>query len=404
MLRGAYLLLTHCGRNRRYLPTWHAVAMTSSSRPGGRRRPRGPRRLVDVDTLEQFDQLVAAGADSMAGWRLENLDLTGRGPQLRRLHARGALFLGCELSPADEASLRDRGALLFPDVPDVPFDPYRATLYSPAELYAGLDDGYEHTADATIYAWSRQSSTGESGVGAALAATLHDHAIDEALSEYVTGRPVVGVMGGHAQLRDRSEYADAVRLGRALADAGLVVGTGGGAGAVEGADLGARGAGLVDSDLDDVLERLGRVRDFRASVTDWPRPAFDVAAGLPVGEGGIGIPTWYYGHEPPHVFATAVAKYFRNAIREDTLLQVCTAGIVFLPGAAGTVQEIFQDACENYYAEPGGRAPMVLVGRTHWTEAFPAWPLVRQIASERGFADSVHLVDSWDDVTAVLSG
>ena len=31
-------------------------------------------------------------------------------------------------------------------------------------------------------------------------------------------------------------------------------------------------------------------------------------------------------------FATAIAKYFRNAIREAILLQVCDAGIVFLPG------------------------------------------------------------------------
>jgi|tagenome__1003787_1003787.scaffolds.fasta_scaffold20945644_2 predicted Rossmann-fold nucleotide-binding protein len=378
--------------------------MTSRSPVDDRRWPRGPRRTVDVDTLDQFDALVASGADSMARWRLQDLDLTGRGPELRRLQARGALFLGCELTPADEASLRARGALLFPDVPDVPFDPYRATLYSPDELYSGLDDGYAHTADARIYAWSRQRSSGEPGVAAALAATLHDHAIDEALGEHLSGRRVVGVMGGHAQRRGTPAYADAVRLGRALAGAGLLVGTGGGPGAMEGANLGVRCAALADRDLDEVLKRIGRVPDFRPSVTDWARAAFDVAADLPDGDGGIGIPTWFYGQEPPHVFATGVAKYFRNAIREDTLLQVCNAGIVFLPGAAGTVQEIFQDACENYYAEPGARAPMVLVGREHWTVTLPAWPLVRQMAAERGFEQEVHLVDAWDEVMPLLSG
>ena len=76
----------------------------------------------------------------------------------------------------------------------------------------------------------------------------------------------------------------------------------------------------------------------------------------------LGIPTWHYGHEPPNVFASAIAKYFRNAMREAMLLEVCDAGIVFLPGAAGTVQEVFQDACENYYADPASVAPMVLVG------------------------------------------
>jgi hypothetical protein len=46
---------------------------------------------------------------------------------------------------------------------------------------------------------------------------------------------------------------------------------------------------------------------------------------------------------------------------------------------------------------------MVLVGREHWTETLPAWPLVRQMAAERGFSESVHLVDAWDEVLPLLS-
>ena len=86
----------------------------------------------------------------------------------------------------------------------------------------------------------------------------------------------------------------------------------------------------------------------------------------------LGSPTCRYGDEPPHVFATAVAKYFRNAVREAILLQVCDAGIAFLPGAGGTVQEVFQDACENYYADEAAVAPMVLIGARYWTEQVPA--------------------------------
>ena len=88
------------------------------------------------------------------------------------------------------------------------------------------------------------------------------------------------------------------------------------------------------------------------------------------------------GHEPPNPFATSIAKYFKNATREAILLQVCNAGIVFLPGAAGTVQEVFQDACENYYADPASIAPMVLVGREHWTRTVPAWPLLHSLARD----------------------
>ncbi len=80
-------------------------------------------------------------------------------------------------------------------------------------------------------------------------------------------------------------------------------------------------------------------------------PRSTCATGFPDGGESLGIPTWHYGHEPPNVFATAIAKYFRNATREAILLEVCDAGIVFLPGAGGTVQEVFQDACENYYAD-----------------------------------------------------
>jgi hypothetical protein len=36
----------------------------------------------------------------------------------------------------------------------VPFDPYRAELYSPGELYDGLDGSYAATPDARIHAWS----------------------------------------------------------------------------------------------------------------------------------------------------------------------------------------------------------------------------------------------------------
>jgi predicted Rossmann-fold nucleotide-binding protein len=116
----------------------------------------------------------------------------------------------------------------------------------------------------------------------------------------------------------------------------------------------------------------------------------------------LGIPTWFYGHEPPNPFPTHVAKYFRNALREDTLLHVCDGGIVFLPGAAGTVQEIFQDACENYYAEPDRRTPMVLVGKDYWTRTFPAWPLLEALAATKGFTGEVFLVDSWEGAAGVL--
>ena len=76
---------------------------------------------------------------------------------------------------------------------------------------------------------------------------------------------------------------------------------------------------------------------------------------------------------------------------------------MFLPGAAGTVQEIFQDACENYYADGPRVAPMVLVGVEHWTVRVPAWPLLRALAAERPMDDRVHLVDVPSEAVRLLT-
>ena len=48
------------------------------------------------------------------------------------------------------------------------------------------------------------------------------------------------------------------------------------------------------------------------------------------------------------------------------------------------MQEVFQDACENYYADEASVAPMVLVGVEHWTHTLPAWPLLQALERPGG--------------------
>ena len=140
--------------------------------------------------------------------------------------------------------------------------------------------------------------------------------------------------------------------GARLAAAGLVVATGGGPGAMEAANLGALAArrGVA---RDGASSGWLRCRRSGPSVAAWVVAGARGAAS-PAGASddrrSLGIPTWFYGHEPPNVFCDGIGKYFSNAIREDGLLARATAGLVVLEGAAGTVQEIFQAVTPLFYA------------------------------------------------------
>lgn len=358
------------------------------------------RHVREVETLEDLDRLLAGGRRSMRGWRLQGLDLRGYDERLAGLDPTGAALLGCRTSPELADRFRACGAVVLPRIEGLPFSPYRGLLYTPDELYAGLEDGYESTFDARAYRWSLDTRVEHDALLAA-AAALHDHAIDDALDEAVVGHRTVGVMGGHKLDRGTDGYRTAIDLGRRLAGRGLLVATGGGPGAMEAANLGARLVGADEAEVDAAVERLAEAPSHVGVETAWARAAAVVAADLPAVT-TIGVPTWFYGHEPPNLFATQVAKFFANARREDTLLRRCDAGIVFLPGAAGTVQELFQDACENYYAGEGEGAAMVLVGREHWTQRLPVWPLLQALAEQGGFADRVFLVDDLDAADAAL--
>lgn len=354
----------------------------------------------EIETLEEFDHVVAHG--SLVGHRVQSVDLTDRTFALLSADTTGAVFLGCPMHPDAAAKVRADGALVFPPVPDLPFDPYRGLLYSPDELFEGLAaDGYEATPDALAYDWFQRTKA-DGDIFASMLRSIHDDAISDALDELLVGARVVGVMGGHAMARGTDAYAGAARLGRALARAGFTVATGGGPGAMEAANLGAYAAPHTDEMLDEALELLAKAPSFIPSISDWAGAAFEVRGRWPGGGDSVGIPTWFYGHEPPNAFAGHIAKYFANATREDGLLARCNAGVIFLPGAAGTVQEIFDNATPNYYESRGEPTPMVLVNRTHWTERLPTWPLLQSLAAGRSMESRIALVDSVDEAPDAL--
>ena len=358
---------------------------------------------MEIESLAALDAWLDAGRP-LTGLRLQGLDLTAREQRLLAADPRGLVVLGGRVTDRLENHLRSGGALVFPAVTGVPVDPYRSGLYTPEELYACLDDGYAATPDARAYRWWLDLRLRDDILSTMLRA-VHDDSVSDALHEALAGRRTVGVMGGHAIERGQPTYLSAARLGRRLARDGALVLTGGGPGAMEAAALGAALHDHPDDVLADAAAELARVPTF-SDVTAWARAGFAVRDRLRLTEvpmSSLGVPTWFYGHEPSSVFSSSIAKFFSNAQREDLLLSRSTGGLVVLPGAAGTVQEIFQTATRAYYGVAGDIAPIVLVGGDYWTTTLPAWPLLESLAAGRDMATQLHLVEDVDAAADVLA-
>jgi predicted Rossmann-fold nucleotide-binding protein len=324
-------------------------------------------------------------------------------------------FIGCSLGPLTLDAAQRCPTVIIPVIADLPFDGFRHSLYTPDELYDTTDDNGdldpERCYDRVVYLSYADASRRPQHVplDVLVMRTLHDAAIHDALDELLDPARrlrTVAVMGGHDVSRTAQVYRHVAELGVQLAAAGYTVMTGGGPGLMEAANLGAFCAGF-----DEPLDTLATILDHLAPAPmydhpEWLHRAFVARrhAGPPTRpeiSRNIGIPTWFYGHEPPNVFATDVAKFFDNSIRENGLLAYAMGGIVFAEGNGGTVQEIFQDACQNYYATQGLVSPMVLLGVDYWNsrEAKPVWPLLHRLADTAGFGDMIALTD---DLSAVL--
>ena len=214
------------------------------------------------------------------GWGVQAVDLTASdGRCLAGSTHPGQCSSAAASRTAAKRHVRAGGALLFPTVPDVPFDPYRAGLYTPDELYAGLDDD-PATPDARVHAWSRGRPA---RLPARWPAALHDDAI-VGRARRLGREPARRRRDGRA--RARARHAPATPRRRCSAQpgpAGFTVATGGGPGAMEAANLGAYLAPDPDDALDAALRDLAAVPSFRPDVTAWARAAFDVRGPSPRG-------------------------------------------------------------------------------------------------------------------------
>ena len=267
----------------------------------------------------------------------------------------------------------------------VPFDVTRTAHYSALELYRGYDkndeSSYSTCYDKMVYDHYIKLGKQSTSVDEMLARTLHDHGMHLALNaffETYSSHRCVGIMGGHALLRNDAMYREIVLLSKRLTEEGFYMLSGGGPGAMEATHLGAWLAGREQTSVDDALGILSTAPSFRDE--GWLSSAFEVLAKYPQKEYvSLAIPTWLYGHEPTTVFATHIAKFFENSIREDSILTLAYGGIIYTPGSAGTVQEIFQDAVQNHYLSFGFSSPMIFLGKEFWTQKMPVYPLLEQL-------------------------
>lgn len=298
------------------------------------------------------------------------------------------LFLGCVLT-AGVMHRMDGDCLVFPRIPDLDYNVFPRQLYTPEKLYEGYIAGQPETFatcyDSMVYDRYRYRGVMCSNVKVTLARSLHDHFITKAMHGFLEAwdeRCVVGVMGGHSLLRTDPMYRQIAHISKRLTEEGTLMVTGGGPGAMEATHLGAWMAGRWMEQLDEAIDALAVAPNYGDE--GWLDTAFAVRERYPQERYvSLGVPTWLYGHEPSTPFATHIAKYFTNAIREDEILTIPMGGIIYTPGSAGTMQEIFQDAVQNHYLSFGFASPMIFMGHQFWTEDMPIYPLLKQL-SETG--------------------
>ena len=343
-------------------------------------------------------------------------DLRAASAAMSAVKLEGCSFLGCRMEPVLVEAAAKAGCLLMPAVDGLPFDPFAPGLYSPDELYRGFDPdepklSYQRCLDYRIYDSFIDPATKQErpvDVDVMLLRRLHDASVSEALEDMLdpaTRFRSVAIMGGHDRGRDEPLYAEIAHLALRLARAGYLVLTGGGPGLMEAGNLGAYAAGFTNGEqkLADAIAIMKSAPGYRHE--RWLAEGYRAwrAMGKPDDAAisqSVGIPTWFYGHEPPNVFATHIAKYFENSVREEGLLAFALAGVVFAEGNAGTVQEIFQDACQNYYRTYAKKkSPMVLLGSQYWQVTKPAYPLLHTLAAAKAFDDYLLLTD---DPAAIL--
>jgi len=358
--------------------------------------------IKDYESLKQH----IAETNSLACCTLQHIDLTSHSIDWSTLVFAKTTFLACKMSIEEEVLLRRKGATIFHTLDNLPYNPYRESLYTWQELMEGYEPGNDQSIDIQIY--NHFSATRYNpNVREALCQRIHDHSIDDALrvllgfnEKGLTDRKCVGFMGGHGILRGAPSFIRTAETAKLVAEAGYYVVSGGGPGIMEAANFGAYFAGKSKAEFDEALSIIQKAPHYTHPL--YIEQARKVLRMHPEGGESLAIPTWFYGHEPSNLFASSIAKYFSNSIREDTLLAISLYGIIYAKGSAGTTQEIFMDAAQNHYGSYGYHSPMVFLGTKRYEIETMIYPLLRQLSYGRVYHDLLCSTDSPQEALAFI--
>ncbi|HLY34427.1 MAG TPA: TIGR00730 family Rossman fold protein [Jatrophihabitantaceae bacterium] len=170
----------------------------------------------------------------------------------------------------------------------------------------------------------------------------------------------VSVFGSARTPVDHPEYADAMKLGAALARAGLAVITGGGPGSMEAVNRGASEAGGVSVGL-------GIELPFEQHLNDWV---------------DIGI-------------------NFRYFFARKTMFVKYAQAFVILPGGFGTLDEMFE-ALTLVQTRKVTRFPVILYGTQYW-RGLLEWLRTSTLGEHKISAPDLDLIHTSDDIDEIVS-
>lgn len=342
-------------------------------------------RPVQIEEIRTLDQFINK-EHNLTNCTVRNLNFTTFQVDWKSVEVHHSTFIGCTFTAEDLSYLVSNCALIYNEPVGLPYKVYRNSLYNYSELNQRPG---ENTIDLNIYEHFSMYRNMRN-INESLYQRSHDHAIDEALRDLLENedeKKCLGFMGGHGIKRDSKEFKDAALLAFKLAKQDFYIVTGGGPGIMEAANMGAYFANYEEQDLLDAIDFMAEQPYFTDEF--YEAYAQKMLDKYPNGKESLSIPTWFYGHEPSNAFSSHIAKYFSNAVREETLLAICLHGIVFCPGSAGTIQEVFADAAQNHYVTYDFVSPMVFYGTEYYQQTLPVMPLLKKLSGTRKYSNFI---------------